>query len=120
KAPATRRTKTTCGFRPASFSAFSWKNWSGDACLTQAGRARTETSNIVDVGCMVQAEGRAIRQSAARTIFWLASVRQRVRNRDRRIDFHRLSVQDRGPVAPLADRVQRRLDEEGVATNNLQ
>src|SRR5215470_6896174 len=68
---------------------------------------------------MVQAEGRAARQCAARTIL-CASVSQRVNHRDRCVHFNGLPIQDGWSITPLSDCVHCRLDKENITAQNLQ
>src|SRR5215469_7444256 len=47
-------------------------------------------------------------------------MRHGVNDRDVRVDFYRLAIENRRPVAPLADGFERRLDEHGIAADNFE
>ena len=62
---------------------------------------------------------RTLRRFTEAVTFFLSSGKQEV-HRDLRLDFNGFVIQDVGPIAPLADRVDRSLHEHGVSTDNLQ
>jgi len=43
-----------------------------------------------------------------------------VNDRDVRVDFYRLAIENRGPVAPLPHGFERRLEEHGIASDHFE